>query len=151
MIRDGKYAAWYRTSRGEGTGVVYLANGEISGGDSVISYGGSYQVEGERFTATLTTRRHTAGQPTLFGVDEVEVRLTGISHGPIAWCSGTAAQAPDLVFEATLILSRDEETPSGDRRPAARLVSDKWPKELVSWPRAYDFRPLAPLKKPGSH
>jgi hypothetical protein len=149
MIRDGKYAAWYRTSRGEGTGVVYLSNGKISGGDSVISYGGSYQVDGDRFTATLTTQRHAAGQPTLFGLDEVEVNLTGISHGPIAWCSGTAAQAPDIVFEATLILSRDEETPSGDRHPVTHLVGDKWPKELTSWPRAYDFRPLARSKKPG--
>jgi len=151
MIRDGKYAAWYRTSRGEGTGVVHLSNGKISGGDSVISYGGSYQVDGDRFTATLTTHRHAAGQPTLFGVDEVEVKLTGIAHGPIAWCSGTAEQAPEIVFEATLILSRDEEAPSGDRKPVARLVGDKRPTELATWPRAYDFRPLAPSKKPRGH
>jgi hypothetical protein len=38
MIQDGEYAAWYKTPRGEGTGIVQLANGEITGGDSVLSY-----------------------------------------------------------------------------------------------------------------
>jgi hypothetical protein len=77
MLKDGKYAAWFRTSRGEGTGIVLLANGKISGGDSMFAYSGSYQVDDDRITATLTTRRHAAGPPTVFGIDEVDVKLTG--------------------------------------------------------------------------
>ncbi|MGY4373287.1 hypothetical protein ACVWZ3_000926 [Bradyrhizobium sp. i1.3.6] len=41
MLRDGKYAAWFRTPRGQGTGIVDLAEGRISGRDSFFTYGGS--------------------------------------------------------------------------------------------------------------
>lgn len=107
MLKDGKYAAWFRTSRGEGTGIVCLAHGKISGGDTVIAYGGTYQVHGDQFVATLTTRRHAAGQPSVFGLDEVELRLTGTSRGTFATCSGTVDEVPAMVFEAILILSQD--------------------------------------------
>src|SRR6202790_3264693 len=81
MLKDGKYAAWFRTSRGEGTGIVHLANGKISGGDSIFAYSGSYQIDDDRITAALTTRRYAAGPPTVFGIDEVEVKLTGRFNG----------------------------------------------------------------------
>ena len=120
MHRDGRYAVWYRTSRGEGTGIVHLANGRISGGDCCFTYGGSYEVDDDNFTAALTTKRHSAGPPTLFGLDEVEVELVGKFKGRMASCAGTAKQAPNLPFEATLIAS--EEAPAEpDRNRAARL------------------------------
>jgi hypothetical protein len=112
MIQDGEYAAWSKTPRGEGTGIVTLANGEITGGDSVLSYSGWYKAEDDRFTAVLTTRRHTAGQPTVFGIDEVELRLAGKSAGVTASCTGTATQAPDLPFQATLIRIQTTQAPS---------------------------------------
>jgi hypothetical protein len=56
MLKDGHYMAWFKTERGQGTGRVLLRDGKISGGDTVITYGGSYQVDGSRFTATLTTQ-----------------------------------------------------------------------------------------------
>jgi hypothetical protein len=103
MLQDGQYAAWFKTPRGEGTGILLLANGRITGGDSVLAYSGSYQVEEDRFTAVVSTRRHTAGQPTLFGVDEVQIEVAGKSTGVTASCTGAARQAPELPFEATLI------------------------------------------------
>lgn len=112
MLQDGEYAAWYKTPRGEGTGIVHLANGEITGGDSVLSYSGWYKVDQDRFTAVLTTRRHAAGQPSLFGIDEVELRLAGKSTGVTASCTGTATQAPELPFRATLIRVQTSEPPS---------------------------------------
>ena len=115
MLRDGRYAAWFRTSQGEGTGIVHLANGRISGGDSIFSYVGSYEVDGDRFTAALTTRRHAAGPPTVFGIDEVEVRLTGKINGMTASCWGTAEQTPGVTFEATLFLGQDQ-SPEPDRK-----------------------------------
>lgn len=126
MLRDGKYAAWYRTPLGAGTGVVLLADGKISGGDTTITYAGSYEVNGDLFTATLTTSRHAPGHPTVFGVDEVEVTLNGRCSGTVASCSGAAKQAPDLLFEVTLILNQEHAGPepkhevvnfSADRRP----------------------------------
>ena len=118
MLKDGKYTVWFRTPRGEGTGIVQLANGAISGGDSMFTYSGSYQIDDTRFTASLTTRRHAAGPPTVFGIDEVEVKLSGRSNGIMASCSGTAEQAPGVVFEATLFLGNDQ-PPGSDKKHAA--------------------------------
>ncbi|WP_213770405.1 hypothetical protein [Bradyrhizobium sp. dw_78] len=103
MLEDGEYAAWFKNPRGEGTGIVFLANGVITGGDSVLTYSGSYKVDQDCFTAVLFTKRHTAGHVSLFGIDEIELKLTGKSTGTTASCSGIARQAPELPFQATLI------------------------------------------------
>src|SRR4051794_804024 len=116
MHRDGRYAVWFRTSAGEGTAIVHLANGRISGGDSFFTYSGSYQVDDDHFTASVTTTRHTAGPPTLFGVDEAEVELAGSFKGRMASCSGTAKQAPGTPFEVTLIASEDPSPEPGGNR-----------------------------------
>ena len=121
MLRDGRYAAWYRTSQGEGTGIVQLANGLISGGDGFFSYSGTYQLDGDRFTAVLTTRKHANGPSTVLGIDEVELKLSGRCNGTMASCSGTAEQAPGVVFEATLFLGQDpspDPSPEPDRKCA---------------------------------
>ncbi|CAN7468334.1 hypothetical protein LJR220_004232 [Bradyrhizobium sp. LjRoot220] len=114
MHRDGRYAVWFRTSRGEGTAIVHLANGRISGGDSFFTYSGCCEVDGDRFSAAVAITRRVAGPPTLFGLDEVEVELAGRFNGRMASCSGTAKQAPGLPFEATLIPSEDQ-PPAPDR------------------------------------
>ncbi|VIO77286.1 hypothetical protein [Bradyrhizobium ivorense] len=119
MQRDGQYAAWFRTPRGEGTGIVYLANGRISGGDCMFTYGGSYELVEDRFTATLTTRRYADGPTTVFGCDEVEARITGTFNGKRAVCTGTARQAPGVPFEATLFLQEQEAEPTPSRKSTA--------------------------------
>jgi T3SS negative regulator,GrlR len=136
MLRDGRYAAWFRTSHGEGTGIVNLANGRISGGDSTFTYSGSYQVDDDRFTAALTTRRHAAGPPTVFGIDEVEVKLTGKVNGMTASCRGTAQQAPGVTFEATLFLGQDTSPEPTRKRAALNFDADKLPKDSDSRFRA---------------
>jgi hypothetical protein len=72
MVEDGKYAVWFKTALGQGTGVVTLAKGRITGGDTVIAYSGSCEQHGDHFTAIVRTRRYCAGQPSVFGIDEVE-------------------------------------------------------------------------------
>lgn len=128
MLKDGKYAAWFRTSRGQGTGIVHLVDGRISGCDSFFTYGGSYQIEDNRFTAVLTIHRHTEGPPSVFGLDEVEVSLTGMCSGAMATCSGTAASAPDAPFDATLIYSQEEASPPEGRGEVVKLNADRLPK-----------------------
>jgi hypothetical protein len=136
MLRDGEYAVWYRTSRGEGTGTVYLANGNISGSDCTFTYGGCYEVDEDRFTATLTTRRHADGPASVFGVDEVEARLTGMVKGATAVCSGTAAQAPGVYFEATLFpVTNQPPRPEEVRRAPASGTVARLPKGLDALPR----------------
>ncbi|MBR0737628.1 hypothetical protein JQ581_11890 [Bradyrhizobium liaoningense] len=133
MLREGKYAAWFRTPHGQGTGIVHLAEGRISGSDSFFTYGGSYQFDDDQhFTAVLTTRRHAEGPSTVFGRDEVEVELSGVSSGAMATCSGTSRQAPGVLFEATLIYSQDDAPAAAARGAVVKLNADKLPKGLDS-------------------
>ena len=67
-------------------------------------------MDGSRFTATLTTHRHASGQPSVFGVDEVEIRLVGTAIGNFAFCSGELERVPGMLFEATLIPVQEEGT-----------------------------------------
>ena len=141
MMRDGKYAAWFRTPRAQGTGIVHLADGRISGSDSFFNYGGSYRFDDEqRFTAILTTRRYADGPPTVFGLDEVQVNLSGVCNGAMATCSGTAREAPDVMFEVTLIYSQ-EDAPAVEARGAVVKLNDKLPKGLDSRSRPRHFPP----------
>ncbi|GLR96423.1 MULTISPECIES: hypothetical protein [Bradyrhizobium] len=39
MLKEGKYAAWFRTAQAQGTGIVHVAQGRISGSDSFFTYG----------------------------------------------------------------------------------------------------------------
>ncbi len=128
MLRDGQYTAWFRTSRGEGTGLVHLANGKISGGDSFFSYSGVYEVDGDHFTATLTTRRVADGPTTVFGLDEVELKVAGAFKGAIASCTGTSDQAPDVHFEATLFLGQEPPARPEAPRPLSDFNIAKLPK-----------------------
>jgi hypothetical protein len=142
MLSDGKYAAWFRTPRGQGTGLVDLVDGRISGRDSFFTYGGSYQVHEQGFMAVLTVKRHTEGNPSVFGPDEVEVNLTGKCSGAMATCSGTAREVPEVRFECTLIYSQEGALPADAKRAVVKLNPDKLPKGLDSRSRAR--APFAP-------
>lgn len=145
MLRDGKYAAWFRTPRGQGTGLVDLTGGRILGCDSFFTYGGSYRVDEERFSAVLTVNRHADGPPSVFGPDEVEVNLSGVCNGLVATCSGTAREVPDVKFEATLIYSQ-EDAPAATRGAVVKLNADKLPKGLDT--RSRPRHPFTPPKTP---
>jgi len=141
MFRDGStYTAWFRTARGQGTARVHLADGRISGGDSFFSYGGTYEIEGDRFTATLTTKRFADGPTTVFGLDEVELKLSGVFKGTIACCAGTSAQAPDVQFEATLFLGQDQPASQAVPPQAPRAMS---PSNIAKLPKANSDRSRA--------
>ena len=146
MLRDGKYAAWFRTPRGQGTGVVELVEGRITGCDSFFTYGGSYQVDRQCFTAVLTVKRHAEGNPSVFGPDEVEVNLSGMCSGTVATCSGTAREVPEIKFECTLIYSQEGELPVDAKLAVVKLNRDKLPKEFHS----RSWSPLTPPKAPVS-
>ena len=95
--------------QGEGTGVIELNDGKVTGGDAALAYTGSYVADGDKFTVFIATKRHTPGQPSIFGlgIDEVNLTLTGKSTPTTASCTGTAKQAPGLTFEATLVPMAD--------------------------------------------
>jgi hypothetical protein len=110
VLKDGKYSVWFRTPIAEGTGVVVLApNGRLTGSDTVLSYTGHWRTGGEQFEATVFTSRHSPGQPSVFGLDDLDISLTGRSKGGItASCKGTAKQAPGLTLEVTLVRMAEE-------------------------------------------
>lgn len=107
MLVNGKYSAWFRTPLGEGTGIVVLQDGNVSGGDTVIAYSGSYNQDGDDFSAEITIKRHTPGQLSVFGIDDVDISLDGRSVGITASCRGMSKQAPGMKFEATMIRVAD--------------------------------------------
>jgi hypothetical protein len=47
--------------QGEGTGVIELNDGKLTGGDGGLAYTGSYVVEGDKFTAFIATERIRGG------------------------------------------------------------------------------------------
>jgi hypothetical protein len=102
MLTDGFYGVRFKTPRGEGAGVVMLANGKMRGGDSSLAYSGSFAQDGDNFNAKVATSRHAQGLLSVFGVDAVNITLTGKSSGTGANCTGTAAEAPGLTFQAVL-------------------------------------------------
>ena len=121
MLEDGEYAAWYKTPRGEGTGIIILANGKLTGSDSVLAYSGSYEINGNRFTAVVFTERHSPGQPSLFGIDNIELDVEGQLNGKTVACSGRARHAPEVPFHVTLI--RVEDQPSPETAARRRLAN----------------------------
>jgi len=103
MLANGSYSAWFRTPLGEGTGIVVLRDGSVSGGDTVIAYSGSYRQDGNDFSADIAIKRHSPGQLSVFGIDNVDICLTGKSTGTVASCRGRSRQEPGMAFEATMV------------------------------------------------
>jgi hypothetical protein len=130
MLANGKYSAWFRTPNGDGTAIVTLSDGTITGGDSFFEYSGSYEQNGDRLTATVRTRRLCDGPPAVFGIDEVVLKLEGRCQGAIAVCAGTAEQAPGVGVEVTLIPCRED--PSRE----AELIYRPTPFDATKLPKA---------------
>jgi len=103
MLQNARYSVWFRTPQGEGYGIVSLMDGHVSGGDNISEYTGTYVQDGDKFSAAIAVRRHTQGQPSVFGIDNVDITLSGKSTPTMASCSGKAKQAPAMIFQATLI------------------------------------------------
>jgi hypothetical protein len=73
----------------------------------LVSYTGTHVQDSEGFTATIAVKRHTRGPPSVFGIDNVDITLSGKSTSTTASCLGTAIQAPGASLQATLIRFAD--------------------------------------------
>ena len=105
MITPGKYSVWFKTPVGEGAGVVEFGpDGKLGGGDSTFAYVGRWTQKDEHFKATLSARRVEAGPPGVFGLDEIDIVVSGRSVDESATtCTGFAKQAPGLRLEVELV------------------------------------------------
>lgn len=128
MLKDGKYAAWFKTPLGQGTGIAHVADGRIWGHDSIVNYIGTCSVDGDRFTAVLTIKRHSEGHATVFGVDDLTLRLEGTCPGKIARFTGTADQVPEALLEGTLIFSEKQPATRDKSEPARPFDASRLPK-----------------------
>jgi T3SS negative regulator,GrlR len=110
VVKDGRYSVWFKTPVGEGAGVIEFGpNGALKGGDTSFAYAGNWEQDGERFKATLSAKRFAPGPPGVFGMDEIDITVTGHSDdgGVSTSCTGFAKQAPGLKLEVMLIRLND--------------------------------------------
>jgi len=105
VITPGKYSVWFKTPVGEGAGVVeFSADGKLGGGDSTFVYAGLWTQKGEHFKASLSARRVAPGPPGVFGLDEIDIAVSGRSADDSSTlCTGFAKQAPGLSLEVELV------------------------------------------------
>jgi T3SS negative regulator,GrlR len=103
-MRDGFYKVEFQTPMGLGTGVVFLQDGKMRGGDAALFYIGTFKQNESEFTADVTTDRHTQypGIVSVFGKDRVHISLKGTSTHDSAVMQGTAIEAPGVKFSAKL-------------------------------------------------
>jgi hypothetical protein len=103
-MRDGLYKVEFKTLLGAGSGVVVLQDGRLRGGDAALYYVGTYGIEGNAFLANVVTNRHTnyPGIVSVFGIDRVHINLKGTFEEDTITALGTAAEAPNIKFQARL-------------------------------------------------
>ena len=128
MLKNGTYAAWFKTSRSGGAALVRLSDGAISGGDSILTYTGSYELCGNQFTAVISTSRHSAGHDTIFGTDNLTLRLEGSRTGKYVTFRGEADEVPGMRLEGTLIPSEEKQPSAQVRVAAPKFNIDRLPK-----------------------
>ena len=101
-MKEGLYSVRFQTPKGAGAGVVFLQGGKLRGGDTAMWYAGTYTDSGGKFTASVAVARHTPGLPSVFGLDNVNIALTGTNTDTTAQATGSSPQAPDVNFSAAL-------------------------------------------------
>ena len=95
----------FKTPLKQGAGIAHVADGKIDGGDSFMTYSGTYDFIGDRFTAILQVTRHSEGPASVFGLDNFTLNLRGKLVGKIASFTAVADEVPNVVLEGTLIRS----------------------------------------------
>ncbi|MGC2083725.1 MAG: hypothetical protein WA702_10265 [Bradyrhizobium sp.] len=123
MLKGGTYAAWFKKPAGEGTGIVHLKDGAVTGGSDVFTYCGSYETEGDRFSALIRTKRHTVGRHTVFGVDDLTLRLEGECSTMFSRCTGSVLEAGPVPLYA--VPMSEKEPPKEDPPPPKPSREDK--------------------------
>ncbi|WP_249209533.1 hypothetical protein [Bradyrhizobium manausense] len=84
--------------------VEFSPDGKLTGGDSTFAYAGNWTQQGEFFKASLSARRVTPGPPGVFGLDEIDIVVSGRSaDGSSMSCAGFAKQSPGLKLEVELV------------------------------------------------
>jgi len=111
VFKDGSYSVWFQTNSNREMGIAHFAHGEVWGSDNTNTYRGSYEVEGDRLTISVSTTKLGPSHSTVFGADDLTLKFVGKTFGKMAACTGSANQMPGLRFTATLILREAQTAP----------------------------------------
>lgn len=105
-MQNGLYKVSFQTPIGQGNGVVVIADGSVKGGDSGMYYTGTSQVMSNQFIGTLHVGRHSAASAigSVFGRDDVHIKVQGTSTDNSATLQGVADEVPEIRFQAHLTL-----------------------------------------------
>jgi hypothetical protein len=101
-LSDGLYSVEFETLLGAGSGVLVVSGSKLRGGDGTFAYFGTQSPTGNGFTAEIETKRHSEGRASVFNMEPAHIRLVGRLDGVNAVCTGTAAEAPGLIFKVVL-------------------------------------------------
>lgn len=103
MLSEGRYFVWFKTPIGEGASeVVLLPNGDLTGTDTNFSYTGHWAQVAGRFKAGIRAKRFAPGPPGVFGLDEIDIVVRGLSTDEeVVSGFGFAKQAPALKLSIT--------------------------------------------------
>ena len=76
-LLQGLYKVEFETPRGKALGVINAENGKLRGGSSAFAYIGTYTQNGQSFTGSVSSLRHTPDShyPSVFGFDEVMINF----------------------------------------------------------------------------
>lgn len=104
MIKNGLYKVSVGTELGAGNSVAVLNNGRVLGGDSMMAFEGTYEVDGAKFTATINTSKHSNVERmfSLTGNDNATINIAGTINGDDISGSGKSSQNPSINLSANL-------------------------------------------------
>jgi hypothetical protein len=104
ILQAGLYKVQFHTVHGTGSGVIYVIDGKLRGGNSAFAFVGSYSVQGDSIQVRIVTERHN-DDPSfkpLFGTDRITLTLKGRDSGNMIDFEGTALQLPGVTFKSTM-------------------------------------------------
>ena len=104
MDLTGLYKATFGTPLGMGAGVAYLQDGKLHGGDSMMAYVGTYNIEATNFTADVHVFQHSnvRGMWSTLGTSDAQLSISATIEGTTITGQGTSPEAPGVTLQVTL-------------------------------------------------
>ncbi|TMV68576.1 hypothetical protein FGG78_31190, partial [Thioclava sp. BHET1] len=101
---EGLYKTTFETPLGKGVGVAYLHAGRVHGGDSGMSYVGTYRVHRDRLSADVEIATHTPGAESnlVFGVEKARIKIRARINTGLIIGEAVADTAPDVPMTMVL-------------------------------------------------
>lgn len=103
-LNEGLHLVTFRTPLGVGSGVAFLTNGRLHGGDSIMAYVGEFRETDGNAEVDVRVFRHTnrPGTQSVLGANSATLKLSGEVDGDTARLSGPLPQAPGSQLTVSL-------------------------------------------------